>query len=814
MSAPRASLMRPIRFSLLGFAIAVAPAVFMVRGEVEAQTLGAVGIDSVVIVGNRVFQTAPLLGTIAIFPGDTIGFREVQAAEKRLWETGSFNDITVTASESPDGLVTLTFEVDEHPVVRARSIEGLESLDPGDVWDHIGLNQGLGYSPQLFVRARQFIRDGLAEQGIPFAQVEEELVPIPDSPGNVELVLRVTEGQRVTIASVVFNGNDLFEDFELEGAISSRSEGFFWFRSGSFQGAELEEDLRTRLPEFYASNGYLDFQILGDTLIIDPATGKARLEIDVSEGPQYLVGDFSIEGNRRFPTQDLEQYYQPDEGSLLQSLGIGGDDRDRPAVFDQGVFEEATSSVRSLYSNSGYLYSQISPEIERVAAASEGEQPTVALRWVISEGQPAYVRRILIEGNDYTHDRVIRERIQLLPGDVYSEDRLMRSYQAISGLGFFESPLPTPEIQPDPVTGDIDVTFSVEERQTGSVNFGTTVGGYTGLSGFVGYDQPNLFGQAKSGSFRWDFGRFQNNLVLRYTDPAIARSRIGGTVSLFNSRDRFFSFASGRRKVLGVSAQVGIPVPGSVFTRVFVGYSISRTEYDLEGGVSDTSLFGRPSGLMSQLSLGIGRSTLDHPLFPTVGSEVRWTTELNGGILGGDGDFTKHTAEGAWWIPVAAIGGDQPGSQPVRFALGLRARVGMITGDAEAFPFERFWLGGVQFGEPLRGYEETTLTPLGYIERRDAAVRDVERLGDAFMTIGAEYALRVSTSISISAFYEAGGVWRHPSEVDPSRMFRGAGLGLQLVTPFGPFGLDYAYGFDRDVPGWQFHFRMGGQQGL
>ena len=279
----------------------------------------------------------------------------------------------------------------------------------------------------------------------------------------------------------------------------------------------------------------------------------------------------------------------------------------------------------------------------------------------------------------------------------------MRSYQAISGLGFFESPLPSPEIQPDPVTGDIDVTFSVEERQTGSVNFGTTVGGYNGLSGFVGYDQPNLFGQAKSGSFRWDFGRFQNNLVLRYTDPAIARSRISGTVSLFNSRDRFFSFASGRRNVLGVSTQIGIPVPGSVFTRVFVGYSISRTEYDQEGGVSDTSLFGRPSGLMSQLSLGIGRSTLDHPLFPTVGSEVRWTTELNGGILGGDGDFTKHTAEGAWWIPVAAIGGDQPGSQPVRFALGLRARVGMITGDAEAFPFERFWLGGVQFGETAQG---------------------------------------------------------------------------------------------------------------
>ncbi len=810
-----ASVMLSIKNSLLGFAIALVPVMFVSRGEAEAQALGAVRIDSVAIVGNRVFQTGPLLGTIAIFPGDTIGFREVQEAEKRLWETGSFNDITVTAVEVPDGFVTLTFQVDEHPVVRARSIDGLESLDEGDVWEHIGLSDsGLGYSPQLFVQARQFIRDGLAEEGIPFVQVEQDLIPIPDSPGNVELVLRVTEGQRVTIANVVFNGNDLFEDSELEDAISSRSEGFFWFRSGSFQETELEEDLQTRLPEFYASNGYIDFEVLGDTLIIDPATGKARLEIDVSEGIQYLVGDFSMEGNRRFPTQDLDLYYQPDDESLLQSLGIGGDSGDGPSVYDQGVFEEATSGVRSLYSNSGYLYAQISADLERVPSASDGEPPTVDLRWIITEGQPAYVRRILIEGNDYTHDRVIRERIQLLPGDVYSEDRLMRSYQAISGLGFFESPLPIPQIEPDPQTGDIDVTFAVEERQTGSVNFGTTVGGYTGLAGFVGYDQPNLFGQAKSGSFRWDFGRYQNNLILRYTDPAIALSRISGTVSLFNSRDRFFSFSSGRRKVLGVSTQLGMPVRGSLFTRAFVGYSVSRTEYDLEGGVEDTSLFGRPSGLMSQLSLGIGRTTLDHPLFPTVGSELRWTTELNGGYLGGDGDFTKHLAEGAWWIPIGQIGDDSPGSQPVRFALGVRARAGMISGNAEAFPFERFWLGGVQFGEPLRGYEETTITPMGYFERRDSTIRDVERLGDAFTTISAEYALRLGNSISVSAFYEAGGLWRHPREVDPSRLFRGAGLGIQLVTPFGPFGLDYAYGFDRIVPAWQFHFRMGGQQGL
>jgi len=42
-----------------------------------------------------------------------------------------------------------------------------------------------------------------------------------------------------------------------------------------------------------------------------------------------------------------------------------------------------------------------------------------------------------------------------------------------------------------------------------------------------------------------------------------------------------------------------------------------------------------------------------------------------------------------------------------------------------------------------------------------------------------------------------------------------AGVGASLVTPFGPIGLDYGYGFDRrDVlgrpdPGWKLNFRFG-----
>jgi outer membrane protein insertion porin family len=139
----------------------------------------------------------------------------------------------------------------------------------------------------------------------------------------------------------------------------------------------------------------------------------------------------------------------------------------------------------------------------------------------------------------------------------------------------------------------------------------------------------------------------------------------------------------------------------------------------------------------------------------------------------------------------------------------LSMKAGAVFGDASAFPFDRFWMGGVQFGQPLRGYDETSITPQGFFGDRSGGISDIDRLGSAFFSVTAEYALRLSDQISIQTFYDAGNVWRDPWDIDPTKLFRGAGFGVQLVTPFGPIGLDYAYGFDKPNPGWQLHFRMG-----
>jgi outer membrane protein assembly factor BamA len=200
---------------------------------------------------------------------------------------------------------------------------------------------------------------------------------------------------------------------------------------------------------------------------------------------------------------------------------------------------------------------------------------------------------------------------------------------------------------------------------------------------------------------------------------------------------------------------------------------------------------------------------LDHPIFPTTGSRQNITLELNGGLLGGDGQFTRLLSDGTWWVQTGRLGADETGQGGIRLALGLTYRAGAVFGDVDAFPFDRFWMGGVQFGQQLRGYDETTITPFGYFPERDGSISDINRLGNAFFSLTTEFAMRLTSQISLGFFYDAGNVWRQPTEFDPTRLFKGAGVGVQLVTPFGPIGLDYAYAFDKPTPGWQFHFRMG-----
>jgi outer membrane protein insertion porin family len=793
----------------------LAPALLLSLAVLAPRPCGAQGErapvltpDSIAVQGARRNSTLAVVQMSGLFAGRPVTYRDVQRAILALYGTGQYDDVQIEQATA-GGKNLVVIRVRERPVLVKWAVRGVQRLSERSVREKVQLNESRPIDPAAVEHARARIDSLYRARGFYLAHARALRVYENDST-SVRVVFDVEEGRRVAIAQVRIEGNTHFSAKQILEHMKTRPEGFWWFQSGEYDDDKLAADVRERLPAFYGAQGYVDFQVLGDTLLIDEGSGKATLVLRLSEGDPYRVGTFEIVGSRRFSSDELQPFYPFAQEQRAGLLGLGG--RRRAVYFDQEKWQDATRKLQTLYYNNGYVYVNVRPDVLR-RTGPDGK-PFVDLRWVITEGQPAIVNRVEIRGNDVTHERVIREALVIIPGDVFRQDALLASYQRISNLGFFNQPLPFPDTRPANDQGDIDVIFRVTEKRTGNVNFGASVGQGTGVGGFLGLDEPNLFGQGKRGRFQWQFGKNINDFDLSFTDPAIRESRISGTVSVHNTRVRYTIANLGRLRRQGASLQFGFPVFGDNYSRLFVQYGIDQQTFT--GSTRNqafASVFSCNDCVRSTLGLSLMRDTrIDLP-FPTGGTMVQVGVSHSGGPLGGKGNFQRIDLEGRFLAPLGQLGGAGSGSN-VKFVLGFSTRSGFVFGNAPFFD-QLFSLGGTQFFIPLRGYDEASITPFGYDPNASGQGASPNAFGKAFFTMTGEFGVRVSQMLYISTFFDAGNVWARPAQYDPTRLFRGAGVGAAIVSPLGPLGLDYAYGFDRtDIfgrpkPGWKLHFKLG-----
>lgn len=789
--------------------------------------------DTVLVRGLSRVSQSNALGDVGIAPRTEIGTPQLQGAIRRLYATGDFDDVRAGCEVSDGGRrAALVFTVKERPLLGGVDVAGLKR-DPVDARGKIDLLLGQPVDPSKVARAVARIDSAYQARGFYLARVRPESTYTSD--GRLKLLFRIDEGSRLAVSGVNVTGNRRLSDGDVVAAMKTKPEGFWWWRKGAFDEEKYAGDVSERVPAEYADHGMIDFQVLHDTLVVDRAHGKAYVDLTVREGQQYKIGRFDIADNRRFSTEELRRYYPfGDNGPTLTQRVTGalrGNFRAPPKdVFDQSRWDAATERVQAAYRNEGYIYARITPVVERVRTGPDST-PTVNLRWQIEERTPAIINRIDIAGNDYTTDECIRRQLVLVPGAVFNQDLLLRSWQNVGNLGFFETPLPFPDTRPANDQGDLDVTFRVKEKRTGTFNFGASTGGSgIGVGGFIGVDQPNLFGQCKRGSLNWSFSRLYNDFQLTYTDPAIRKSRISGSVSAYRRQSRYQITGFGNDNVTtGTSLRLGFPVPGSYFSTFGVSYTADATTLR---GIDQSTLASY--GLLGVCTQNCFRSALgvdfthdtrvDLP-FASAGGEQSITADFNGGPLGGTTAFQRYTAEARNYVTLAQFGGGI-GGQPKKVVFGLTGRGGAIFGNPGAFfQTQAFALGGVQYGQPLRGYPEFSITPRGFDPRAEQTQATSGRaaFGNAYFSSTAELGLRVNQQLYLDAFYDAGNNFARVQEFNPTRLFRGAGVGVSIVTPLGPLGLDWAYGFDRRSyidparpslgtrpdPQWQLHFRLG-----
>lgn len=775
--------------------------------------------DSIAVRGNVRIAEEKIRSEGGLTANSPMPFPVVQRALKALYALNEFDDVEIRCDvESVPGKTLAAYVVHERALLGDLQVVGPKAVSDRSVRDKIELLIGRPIDPLMAARARAKIDSVYEGAGYYLATVTIDSTIMSD--GRIGLTYRINEGRRLAIAGIDIEGNKSVKEATIVGAMKTKPEGFWFFRKGEFDDDKYVGDLGERIPALYSRLGYVDMRIVKDTMVVDRDRGKGLVQIGVDEGPRYKIGTFEIAGNRRFPTDELKRFY-PFEGNdptLTQRVkGLLRREASAPeGVFDQKKWDESLEKVNAAYRNNGYLYSRINPVIDRRMGADS--QPVVNLRWEIDERNPAIVNRIEILGNDYTSDDCIRRQIFLVPGGVFNQEALVRSYQSIGNLNFFEQPMPFPDYRPINDQGDVDIVFRLKEKRTGSINFGASAGqGNVGFGGFIGVEQPNLFGKCKKGSLNWQYGRFYNDFTATYTDPALRGTRLSGALSAYRTQSRFVVGNLGQNIRTGAQVRVGMPVPGSLFSTVAVSYngeSASFTSGTLTTGCTKNCL-------RSNLGVEYTYDTRADMPFATSGSLRSVTTDFSGGPLGGSVNFQRITGEMRAYAPVLQLGGSNPNSQPIKVVMGITARTGALFGNSGPFFFQQqFAVGGVQFGQSLRGYPEFSITPNGFNATTDQYRSDPASFGNAFMTVTGELGLRLNQMFYVNVFSDAGNNWASARQINPTRLFRSAGFGVSTVTPLGPLGLDLAYGFDRVAidpvtlrvrpdPKWQFHFRLG-----
>ncbi|MBL0180584.1 MAG: outer membrane protein assembly factor BamA [Gemmatimonadetes bacterium] len=763
-------------------------------------------VDSILVEGNLRNKSEQILAVGGLSKGSVITWRDIQRAITLLYRSGQFDRISVEQREG-DGILILALVVVERPLLRSWTLEGPDKIAARQSKEFVRLAIGQPIERVAAAKARYQIDSMYHKLGYYTAKVTYKETKTED--GGVSLAYTVDEGNRVAIARVEVEGNSAMTAEQMVGAMATKPEGFWWFRPGAYNERELDLDMRERLPRWYGERGMIDFQVVQDTIVDDQQNGKATLKLKVEEGDVYKVGTFEIVGNRRYSLEELSQGFPfglPGQVGTGQQLG---------GLFNRSQWEDATQKVGETYANAGYIQARVDPE--QVRRTLPDGSKVLDLRWRIFEGQPATVNKVNIVGNEVTHERVIREAIVLLPGQLYNQEAVKRSYQNISNLGYF-NPLPNPDIAPAPNGVDVDVTFRVEEKRTGNINFGASVGQGTGLGGFLGLEEPNLFGRGKRGRLQYQFGRNINDFSLSYSDPAIHESRISGTLTVYNSRQRYVIGDLGRQQQEGGSIQLGLPWLGSRVSRLFASYGFQRIRYS-EGSAALQARFQCAPCSRSTIGLSFMRETRIGLPFPIAGSMVQVGVEQNGGPLGGTGDYQKVDLDTRWYAPLGRLGGT-PGALGggVQFTLGLTAKSGFIFGDPGGFFTQLYSLGGVQYGIPLRGYSEFAITPNGFDALAGGQRASADGFGKSYAAFTVEAGARISQALYVNTFFDAGNVYRNVRQYDPTRLYRGAGVGVALISPLGPIGVDLGYGFDkldnlgRPKPGFQLHFRLGNFQ--
>lgn len=732
-------------------------------------------IEKIEIEGNERVTNETILFYLSSKDGDYYSEELLGKDLKVLWSTGFFANIRIEKREGTRGKI-ITIVVEENPVIKEIVYQTGKKIKQDDIVNKLKESNDYllpysYYNPYAIQKIKKTIETLLLEEGLTAGKVNAEL----KSTGNneLEITFHIDEGPKIKVSGLTFEGTPQLPESVLMGAFKeNKPHGLLSWIGGkdTYKANKLNSDIEN-LKKIYHDHGYMEVVIneprVEDvekrTILLKKQTMK-HVVIPVDAGERYTVGEIKVEGNTIFNTEYLRSLIKYKKGDIYSTKSR----------------ENAVEKMGELYQNFGYLYTQI-----RAVETLDPKNKRVNVTYNIYEGEVAYLRRLEIEGNTYTKDKVIRREMLVREGDRFSFALFKDSLLRLNQLGLVELD-GEPEIKPDPEDPTrINVNLKVTELQRNNIQFSAGYSGYQGTFVAVNYGTVNFFGAGEQLDLMFQYGKRIKNYSFSFTEPYVFDKSMSVGFSIYN---RYYVYPGlYDRRSAGSSLQFGTRIKG--FWRASLSYSYEyltlkapseELDEDVYYGYSSYysyygGVYGYGNYNVNSITPTLYRNTVDSPLTPSRGSLCLISCKFSGGILGGDVDIVKPRIELSRFIPTYR-----------NHSIGLHLEYQFIHAlKNSGVPYwERFYLGGER---SIRGYDIYTIGP------RDSDGRLIG--GSKSLVFNFEYIMPVGGPLYTILFYDVGNAYAEDENFSFANLYTSAGLEARIFVPAlrVPFRLIFSY---------------------
>ncbi len=727
--------------------------------ELTLKLSGLQKIVSLEIKGNHRIEAQAIEREIKSKPGDAYQAEALDQDLRAIFKMGFFSDVRMETEEVPEGR-KVVFVVTERPFVKKIEFQGNKELKVEDLKDQLTLKPFAIMNLNTVNESLEKLKTFYQSKGYYNAQINYTVQS--EDKQSVVVTFNITEGKKVYIKTITFQGLKAFKEKELKKIMETNEKDFLsWITSSGLYKKELLEKDVEKISAFYYNHGYLKAKV-GDPEVKHEGDWL-YITIPIEEGVQYRMGTVDIRGDLLLPKE-----------KMMADLAIR-----KEKYYNREVIRQDILHLSERYSLDGFAFAEIVPQI-----TEEPAEPKVDLVYEIKKGPKVYFERIDIVGNTKTRDKVIRREFKVTEQGLFDAAALRRSNENLNRLDYFEeiNISTTPGSQED----RMNLKVEVKEKMTGSFSVGA---GYSAVDQFTvmgSIAQRNLFGRGQRLSLDAYLSGNTNRYSLNFTEPWLFDIPLSLGATVYNWIRQYDSY---NKDSLGGSLDLGYLLFGE-YTRGYVTYTyddanVTNVQANAPSQIQNSA--GRNT--TSSVRLTLRRDSRDVLFNTSKGSLNSASVEYAGGPLGGTSQFTRYLASSGWYFPL--FWGT---------TFFINGKAGYITENGKVPDYEKFYLGGIN---SIRGFKYNTI---GVIDPKTGQNEG----GDQMVQFNLEYIFPLFPSFGFKGvlFFDTGNVYNQGDPIDAGNFKKTAGLGVRWYSPMGPLRLEWGWNLDpkpgEDSNNWEF----------